>query len=468
MADTRLRGGSGKAVDESARTLLSPEGERIAQLFEHAPSFVAFLRGPTHVYEWVNRTHYRVAAGREVIGRSVAEAMPELAEQGIVARLDAAYKSGEAIRASELELYVLSPSGQKIEGYFDFVCQPIRGGDGAVLGVLVEGQDVTGRVTAYRALQAREERLRLALDAGRMATYARVPSGDVVESSPELNALLGLPAHASLTVAEFDALLAPGESERILKLVEEAHVRGEPFFEAEMRCRPVGSQTYRHFLVRGRTSSSDTEAGPRQFAVMMDVTERKQAEERLLLLASEVDHRANNLLAAVQSLVALTRATDVAAFREALLGRVTALAQAHRLLAESRWTGASLRRVVDEEVRAFAATERVQLTGPDASLAPPVAQGLAVALHELATNALRHGAWSQPDGRVVVTWTSPDKDRFVGMTWQETGGPPAREPERSGLGLSLLRRALTGPINGAIELEWLPRGLRCWLRFPVL
>lgn len=102
----------------------------------------------------------------------------------------------------------------------------------------------------------------------------------------------------------------------------------------------------------------------------MDLTERKAAEDRLHLLAREVDQRANNLLAAVQSIVNLTRAKDVPSFRERIRGRLSALANAHRLLSESRWTGAGLARIVAEELEPFR-DGHVLIDGPDARLAPP-------------------------------------------------------------------------------------------------
>jgi PAS domain S-box-containing protein len=446
--------------------VLTPAGRRIAELFEDAPSLVAFLRGPTHVYEWVNRTGLRVTAGREIIGKSVGETLPESGEQGLLKLLDEVYNSGEARRVSEQKWFILDELGEKRWGYYDFVCQPITDDGGSVLGLLFEGHEVTERVTARQALEAREQHLSLAIEAGRMAVCALDPETNLVEGSPELKALLGL-SDADFTVSKLKALLAPGECDRVAGQIAAAVARGESFFEAEVRWRPSETDAARWLLVRGRTSSSTTQAGPRLFMVMMDLTERKADEERLHLLAREIDHRANNLLATVQSLVSLTRAGDAASFREALLGRIAALAQAHRLLAESRWTGASLCRLVGEEMCAFAPKERSVFAGPDARLAPPVAQGLAVALHELCTNALKYGAWSAAGGRVIVSWTAPSAASLIEMTWKEIGGPIVNKPERSGFGMALLKRALGGAIGGDVELRWPPEGLWGTLRFPV-
>jgi two-component sensor histidine kinase len=129
---------------------------------------------------------------------------------------------------------------------------------------------------------------------------------------------------------------------------------------------------------------------------------------------------------------------------------------------------ARLTRLVEEELHAFSVERRVSVEGPDANLAPTVAQGLAIALHELATNAVKYGSLSTDGGRILVTWGLPDKDGLVQMTWLERGGPPVSEPTRTGFGTTLLRRALSGVIGGSVEFEWPVEGLCCRLRFPVL
>ena len=135
--------------------------------------------------------------------------------------------------------------------------------------------------------------------------------------------------------------------------------------------------------------------------VTIDITERKEAEERQDLLAREVDHRARNALAVVQSIVRLTRANNVEDYVAAVEGRIKALARAHALLSDSRWHSADLGALVAEELAPYRAGEvdKVQVTGPNVSLPPHMAQGLALALHELATNAAKHGALSSMLGQ---------------------------------------------------------------------
>ena len=140
--------------------------------------------------------------------------------------------------------------------------------------------------------------------------------------------------------------------------------------------------------------------------VTVDITERKQAEERQLLLAQEVDHRAKNALTLVQSILRLTRAGDIDEYVEAVEGRIKALSRAHTILSHSRWRGADLSGLIDEEFAPYtcAGSDQVVIRGPKVFLDPNTAQALALALHELAANAAKYGALSVGDGRVELSW----------------------------------------------------------------
>ena len=211
---------------------------------------------------------------------------------------------------------------------------------------------------------------------------------------------------------------------------------------------------------------------------MRDRTERKRAEERRALLVNELNHRVKNTLAVVQSLAAQTArgAPDLSAFAAAFQRRILALARAHDLLTREDWTGAPLREVVRAGLAPFALDAgRVDLSGCDgaeAVLPPGAAVTLAMAVHELATNALKHGALSVPEGRVSVGCrrAAPDSaDAAPVLEWAERGGPPiAGPPAKRGFGLRLLDGGSAAQAGMGADLRFEPEGVRCTFRLPPL
>ncbi|MDI3308245.1 MAG: HWE histidine kinase domain-containing protein [Acetobacteraceae bacterium] len=205
---------------------------------------------------------------------------------------------------------------------------------------------------------------------------------------------------------------------------------------------------------------------------LRDIQERKRAEERQALLAREVDHRAKNALAVVQAAVRLTRAEDVKGYVRALEGRIAALARAQTLLAQDRWAGADLRALVRGELKPFLGgnRQRAVLDGPPMVLPPGAAQPLAMAVHELATNALKHGALSVEGGRVAVSWRAVGRaaSRMLRLRWVETGGPPVPGvPTRRGFGTRVVDATIRRQLGGTVSLAWEAQGLICDIELPL-
>jgi len=184
-----------------------------------------------------------------------------------------------------------------------------------------------------------------------------------------------------------------------------------------------------------------------------------------------VDHRAKNALAVAQAALRLTRAPDLPSYIRAVEGRVGALARAHTLLAQDRWSGADLRALLEGELAPFrGGGQRVELEGPRVALPASAAQPLAMAAHELATNAVKHGALSVPEGRVSVRWSlSGGAANVLRLRWTEAGGPPVRRPPaHRGFGSRMLDATVRGQLGGTVSLAWETEGLVCEMEVPLV
>jgi two-component sensor histidine kinase len=203
--------------------------------------------------------------------------------------------------------------------------------------------------------------------------------------------------------------------------------------------------------------------------------EIRASEARVRVLAREVDHRAKNVLAVVQATLRLTPKADPAAYARAVEGRVAALARAQTLLSEDRWRGADLRALLKTELAPFlpegpAGREpRVTLDGPAVVLPAVAVQPLAMAVHELTTNAVKHGALSVPGGRVAVSWRLGPGARSLSLSWQEAGGPPVEgPPAHRGFGSRVLEGVVRAQLGGQVTMRWAPPGFACELKVPLV
>ncbi|MFC4175456.1 sensor histidine kinase [Microvirga sp. GCM10011540] len=326
------------------KATLRQEKERLADLFRQAPGFMAVMRGPDHVFELANAAFLQFSGNRDLIGKPVREAKPELAGQGFFELLDQVYATGMPFVGREVAMKIQRrPDAPAEDVFVDFVYQPIIGADGNVTGIFIEGSDVTDRVRA--------------------------------------------------------------------------------------------------------------------------------AEHQQLLL-HELNHRVKNTLATVQSIVSQTLRTAPTPpeARAAIEQRMIALSRAHDVLTRQSWDGASLREIVANAIGPFQVPGegRFHIQGPDVRLSPRVALDLAMALHELATNAVKYGALSNDTGRIFLTWSVAHdvEPPRLSLRWEEKGGPAVEPPKTRGFGTRLIERSLAQALGGRVQVDFAPTGLICTIDAP--
>ena len=180
--------------------------------------------------------------------------------------------------------------------------------------------------------------------------------------------------------------------------------------------------------------------------ISLDITERKRGEEQRTLLVNELNHRVKNTLAVVQSIASQTlrSATSLAEGERSLASRLVSLAKAHDILTEENWSGADLQELLVASSTQHSVRDRFRLSGEPVWLPPSLALSLALAIHELITNAIKYGALSTRDGTISISWTFTDQPagRRLRLEWRERGGPPVAHPEHKGFGTRMIERIL--------------------------
>lgn len=581
-----------------SRASLKAEQDRLRELFQQAPGFMAMLRGREHVFELANDAYLQlVGHRRDIIGKSAREALPEIQGQGFFELLDQVYTSGKPFVGRSLRVGLQRKPGSPAEERFvDVVYQPVTDKEGQVTGIFAEGYDVTERVQAEESVRESEARFRNLADnapvmvwvteADGTCTYlsrswyeftGQTPetglgfgwldavhpddsgwSGDVFREAnarreafqleyrlrradgsyrwaidaaaprfSEDGTFLGYvgsvlditerkqveerlrdseaefrgvtnatPAlvwtgssDGSITYMnerwyEFtgqrveDALgsgwastVHPEDARRILPYWQRCIRTGE-IYEGEIRYRRRDGE-YRWHAFRALPHKSLDGAIERWFGVSVDIHERKQWEEHRELLINELNHRVKNTLTIVQSMASQSlkqmseeNRPKVQAFED----RLFALARAHDVLTRENWEGAELREIINEVVEPYLRqkTKHFEIDGPRLRLIPRTALAIAMAIHELATNAAKYGALSVSSGCVFITWTvTSGSAPHLELRWQERDGPTVSPPTRRGFGTRLIERSLATDVGGNVRLTYEPAGVVCVMDIPL-
>ncbi|RST30724.1 PAS domain S-box protein [Sphingomonas ginkgonis] len=294
--------------------------------------------------------------------------------------------------------------------------------------------------------------------------YAKDRDGRLLYANPAVGRALGRENVIGLNA--YDYAVDRSEADAIMENERRIMESGETVERDELLTSEDGMQRYFRTTKAPLRASDGTTIGIA--AITEDVTKRRIAEERERLLVQEVDHRAKNLLGVVQSVVQLTRAETIGAFKEAVAGRIQSLARAHSLLASERWDGVNLRSLMIEELAGFDQAGRVSISGPALRLRPAASQALALCVHELATNAAKYGALSVPGGTLEVHWeiSRPDGAAWLCFSWNERGGPLAEPPSRQGFGSTVIKTSIERQLGGRLAMNWERHGLECRIEIP--
>lgn len=456
---------------KAAQQALLTERMRFKTVVEHVPVGLLLVEVPS---------------GRTLVGNRQAERitgckLPEDPDVWMLDRWKGYDENGREISVADQPLAVTMASGQPAEltargiredgslGWLRITSAPIRDPEGEVTGIVVTIIDIDAERRTADSLRDSEARLRRAVENAPFPIMVHAEDGTVVHLSRAWLSITGYAAEDVRTMTRWTRLAYGDGADAVMERVRSLFAADCPVDERENVVRTAdGSRRTWSF----RSAPIGRDVDGRQLVVTMavDLTERKEDEARLHLLMREVDHRAKNVLAVVQSILHLTRAENPADFTAAIEGRLAAMARAHTLLAASHWSGADLGAMSVDELAPFSSADRISIRGPAVSIAAEAAQAVAMCLHELSTNAAKYGALSTPAGRLGLSWRVEEQEQERGgrliLDWVETAGPSVTAPSRTGFGSMVLRQTVESQLGGELRLDWDPAGLRCRIALP--
>ena len=302
-------------------------------------------------------------------------------------------------------------------------------------------------------------------------TDAREPGHPIIFANDSLLSLTGYDREDVLG-KNFNFLMASGDKVEPVRHVDAAF-KGTSVDDPEILYRRKdGTECWATVFI----SPVRDEGGAlvQHFVSLVDVSKHKQAHAQAKTLVDELNHRVKNTLSTMQSIVwqAFKNASDTGAIRESIEARLFALSRSHDLLTREHWESAGLRDLVNDALEPFGVangrTERFSIRGSNVRLPPKAILALGIALHELATNAVKYGAFSNGAGSILIAWaieTRSEGERLI-LRWQEKDGPPVAPASRKGFGSQVLERGLGHELEGEVHLDYQPNGVVCTINIP--
>jgi PAS domain S-box-containing protein len=377
----------------------------------------------------------------------------------------------------DVERIIEKPDGSRMT--ISASIDPLRNAAGEVVGAVNCFIDITERKRMDAALaQSRlhsleqEQRLAATYEHAAIGITEVAPDGQLLRVNEATCAITGY-SREELTAGKLFRFTHPDDADPDREGFRKQISGDLEFYSVEKRLVRKGGRVV---WLSVRSSPVRANDGRLLYVVrvVQDITERKAAEQRQKLLIDELNHRVKNTLATVQSLASQTAraALTPEAFRERFEGRLIALSKAHDQLTVHHWESADLRELLSQSFAPYvsAGPERIVLRGEDVVLRPRAVVTLAMAVHELTTNAAKYGALSVPGGRIEVRWApfaGADGRQNLRIDWVEQGGPPAVEPPQRGFGSRLIEGSIAAELGGKAHLTFAPEGLRCEIVFPL-
>ncbi|WP_296679549.1 PAS domain S-box protein [Novosphingobium sp.] len=397
----------------------------------------------------------------EMVGQSVRRIIPgdrQAEEDFILERI----AKGES--STRMETVRLHKDGLPVE--VAVLVSPVRSRAGEIVGASSIMRDISGELRTRQALDESEQRFSLMADNIAQLAWIADPAGWIFWYNRRWFDYTG----TSLDDMQgwgWKAVHHPDHVDRVADYIAQCFASGEEWEDTFPLRGKDGN--YRWFLSRAVPLRDEQGKILYWFGSNTDVTEQRDAERRIELLLMEVNHRSKNLLTVVQSLARRTAASSPDTFVLRLEQRIASLAANQDVLVHRNWSAVPLRELIDAQLNILAdERDQVLIDGPDVVIQPSAAEAVSMAIHELTTNAEKYGALSVPQGRVTITWGttgSGDTAEFL-LTWQESGGPPARTPDKRGFGSRIIEEVPRGKLRAEVAVEYPPEGCRFTLRCP--